>query len=147
MMKAVLVSLAAMMMVSSVAMARGGGYGGGRGHGGGYGGGRGGGHHGGGYNDGPSTSSDYSDGLLAGVLLSTSALFLSDITADQNYAVYLNADDDAAEYLAVGGAPTPALKQAMKQERQFLAKAQVAGASEFSDKDVAYLVMKRAESL
>ena len=142
---AVLMSLVALMLASSVSMARGGrghggGYGGGRGHGGGYGGG----HHRGG---GPSTSSDYSDGLLAGVLLSTSALFLSDVTADANYAVYLNADDDAAEYLAIGGTPTPALKQAMKQERQFLAKAQVAGASEFSDQDVAYLVMKRAESL
>jgi hypothetical protein len=138
--KAVLVSLVAVMMASSVSMARGGhggGYGG-RGHGGG-------GYHGGG-RGGPSASSDYSDGILAGVLLSTSALFLSDVSADSNYAVYLNADDDAAEYLAVGGEPTPALKQAMNTERKFLAKAQV-NASEFSDQDVAYLVMKRAESL
>jgi hypothetical protein len=140
--KAVLVSLVAVMMASSVSMARGGhggGYGGGRGHGGG-------GHHGGGYNGGPSTSADYGDGVLAGVLLSTSALFLSDVTADSNYAVYLNADEDAAEYLALGGEQTPALKQAMNSERKFLAKAQV-DASGFSDQDVAYLVMKRAESL
>lgn len=143
--KAIVLSMVAVMVASSVSMARpgrghGGGYGGGRGHGGGH-------HHGGGYRGGPSTSSDYSDGVLAGILLSTSALFLSEVTADANYAVYLNADDDAAEYLAVGGQPTPALKQAMNQERKFLAKAQVAGASDLQDQDVAYLVMKRAEAL
>lgn len=142
--KAILFSMVAVMVASSVSMARpgrhhGGGYGGGRGHGGG--------HHGGGYRGGPSTSSDYSDGVLAGILVSTSALFLSEMTADANYAVYLNADDDAAEYLAVGGQPTPTLKQAMNQERKFLAKAQVEGAADLQDQDVAYLVMKRAEAL
>lgn len=143
--QAVLVSLVAVMLASSVSMARGG-----RGHGGGYGRGHGG-HHGGGHHGGyrpaPSSSGDFDDGLLAGILLSTSALFLSEITADSTYAVYLNADDDAAEYLAIGGEQSPALKQAMNSERKFLAKAQVVGASEFSDQDVAYLVLKRAESL
>lgn len=141
--QAVLISLVAVMLASSVSMARGGRGHGGRGHGGHHGGG----HHGGGYRPAPSNSGDFDDGLLAGILISTSALFLSEITADSQYAVYLNADDDAAEYLAVGGEQSPALKQAMNSERKFLAKAQVVGAAEFSDQDVAYLVMKRAESL
>lgn len=97
----------------------------------------------------PTSSGDYRDGVLAGILLSTSALFASHVTADMNHAVYLNADNDAAEYLMNDGksAPTPALAQAMQHERKFLAKAEVANADMLSDTDVAYLVMKRAESL
>ena len=95
------------------------------------------------------TRSGYNSGLLDGILLSTSALFASHITADMNHAVYLNADSDAAEYLMNDGksAPTPALAQAMNYERNFLAKSQVANAAELSNQDVAYIVMKRAEAL
>lgn len=91
--------------------------------------------------------SDYSDGVLAGILLSTSAIFASDVTANMAQAVYLHADQDAAVYLAQGGEPTPALAQAMDYERDFLARNQVQGSAELSNQDVAYLVMKRAESL
>jgi hypothetical protein len=112
------------------------------------------GNHGGPYNDGSgrrgnSTKGDYGDGVLAGLLLSTSALFLTHVTADHSEAVYLYADNDAAEYLANDGqqAPSPALAQAMNYERNFLASADVANASDLSDTQVAYLVMKRAESL
>jgi hypothetical protein len=108
------------------------------------------GNHGGPYNDGNnSTKGDYGDGVLAGLLLSTSALFLTHVTADHSEAVYLYADNDAAEYLANDGqqAPSPALAQAMNYERNFLASADVANASDLSDTQVAYLVMKRAESL
>lgn len=110
--------------------------------------GRGPGRHGG-YHGGPRGSSDYGDGVVAGILLSTSALFLSDVTANSSAAVYVNADQDAATFLAEGeGAePTPALAQAMQYERNFLASAQVQNAEALSDQDVAYLVMKRAESL
>ncbi|MFV8259077.1 hypothetical protein ACNQKP_14815 [Bdellovibrio bacteriovorus] len=101
----------------------------GRGHGG---------HHG---------NSDFGDGVLAGLLLSTSALFLSDITANHSQAVYLHADQDAATFLAEGGEPTPALAQAMNYERDFLARAQVEASAELSDQEVAYLVMRRSESL
>lgn len=92
---------------------------------------------------------DYGDGVLAGILLSTSALFASHITADMNHAVYLNADSDAAEYLMNNGktAPTPALAQAMNYERNFLAQAQVVNAAALSNTDIAYIVMKRAEAL
>lgn len=92
---------------------------------------------------------DYGDGVLAGILLSTSALFASHVTADMNHAVYLNADSDAAEYLMNNGksAPTPALAQAMNHERKFLAQAQVANVDALTDADIAYLVMKRAEAL
>lgn len=96
------------------------------------------GHHG---------NSDFGDGVLAGLLLSTSALFLSDITANHSQAVYLHADQDAATFLAEGGEPTPALAQAMNYERDFLARAQVEASAELSDQEVAYLVMRRAESL
>ncbi|MFS4461234.1 hypothetical protein [Bdellovibrio sp. HCB2-146] len=114
------------------------------------------GHHGGGYGRGgyhrpppPRHHHDdnFEEGVLAGLLLSTSALFLSEISNDRTYAVYMNADSDAAEYLAVGGEPTAQLQQAMNVERKFLAKAQVQGSESLSDKEVAYLVMKRAESL
>lgn len=96
------------------------------------------GHHGNG---------DFADGVLAGLLLSTSALFMSDITANHSQAVYLHADQDAATYLAEGGEPTPALAQAMNYERNFLARAQVEASASLSDQEVAYLVMRRAESL
>lgn len=105
----------------------------GRGHHGGHHG-----HHGGG---------SYGEGVLAGMLLSTSALFFTDVTANHSQAVYLHADQDAAVYLAEGGQPTPALAQAMDYERNFLARAEVQGADQLSDQQIAYLVMKRAESL
>ncbi|WP_347356313.1 hypothetical protein [Bdellovibrio sp.] len=90
---------------------------------------------------------DFGDGVLAGLLLSTASLFMSDITANHSQAVYLHADQDAATYLAEGGEPTPALAQAMNYERDFLARAEVQGSDSLSDQDVAYLVMRRAESL
>ncbi|WP_373999991.1 hypothetical protein [Bdellovibrio bacteriovorus] len=90
---------------------------------------------------------DFGDGVLAGLLLSTASLFMSDITANHSQAVYLHADQDAATYLAEGGEPTPALAQAMNYERDFLARAEVQGSDSLSDQEVAYLVMRRAESL
>ncbi len=102
-------------------------------------------HHG--RHDSVRPMSDYSDGVLAGILLSTSAIFASEVTANMAQAVYLHADQDAAVYLAEGGEPTPALAQAMNYERDFLARNQVQGSSELSNQDVAYLVMRRAESL
>lgn len=122
--------------LQTMAYPRHGGYGRGGGHHGGY---HGGGHH----HDG----GDYDDGVLAGLLMSTSLLFISDITTRHSEAVYLYADQDAATYLAEGGQPSPALTQAMKYERGFLARAQVEGADQLSDQEIAYLVMKRAESL
>jgi len=94
-------------------------------------------------------SGDFNKGLLAGILLSTAALFTSHITAEHNQAVYLYADNDAAEFIANDGQqkPTIALAQAMNHERGFLAKAQVVNAAALTDLDVAYLVMKRAEAL
>ncbi|MNT61077.1 hypothetical protein D3C72_1986950 [compost metagenome] len=135
-----IVAALAFTMTASVALA--GRHGGGRGHGGGH-------HRGGHGGGGPSASADYGDGVLAGLLLSTAALFTSHITAEQNQAVYLYADNDAAEFIANDGQekPTMALAQAMNYERNFLAQAQVAGASDLNDVQVAYLVMKRAESL
>ncbi len=105
----------------------------------------GGGHHGG--HHGSHGGGSYGEGVLAGMLLSTSALFFTDVTANHSQAVYLHADQDAAVYLAEGGKPTPALTQAMDYERNFLARAQVQGADQLSDQQIAYLVMKRAESL
>lgn len=139
MMKTVLVSLIGLSLLSTTAFAYRGGH-----HGGGYG--RGGHHH---RPPPPRHHHDdnFDEGVLAGLLLSTSALFLSEISNDRTYAVYMNADNDAAEYLAVGGEPTAQLQQAMKVERSFLAKAQVQGSESLSEKEVAYLVMKRAESL
>lgn len=99
--------------------------------------------HGGGHHT--RSNDDFATGVLAGLLLSTASLFLSDITAHHSEAVYLNADQDAAEFLAQGGEPTPALAQAMDYERNFLARAQVD--AQLSDQEVAYLVMRRAESL
>ncbi|MNS51569.1 hypothetical protein D3C72_842520 [compost metagenome] len=92
---------------------------------------------------------DFGKGVLAGILLSTAALFTSHITAEHNQAVYLYADNDAAEFIANEGRqrPTIALAQAMNHERGFLAKAQVVNAAALTDLDVAYLVMKRAEAL
>ncbi|UXR63478.1 hypothetical protein EZJ49_10360 [Bdellovibrio bacteriovorus] len=90
---------------------------------------------------------DFGDGVLAGLLLSTASLFMSDITANHSQAVYLHADQDAATFLAEGGEPTPALAQAMNYERDFLARAEVQGSDSLSDQEVAYLVMRRAESL
>ena len=138
MMKSVLVSLIA-LSVASTAFAYRDGYHGGRGYGRGH-------HH---RPPPPRHHHDdnFEEGVLAGLLLSTSALFLSEISNDRTYAVYMNADSDAAEYLAVGGEPTAQLQQAMNVERKFLAKAQVQGSESLSDKEVAYLVMKRAESL
>nr|BFD66944.1 hypothetical protein HAGR004_19660 [Bdellovibrio sp. HAGR004] len=92
-------------------------------------------------------NSDFGDGVLAGLLLSTASLFMSDITANHSQAVYLHADQDAATFLAEGGEPTPALAQAMNYERDFLARAEVQGSASLSDQEVAYLVMRRAESL
>lgn len=112
-------------------------------HGGGH---HGGGHHGGGHN-GKQGGGSYGEGVLAGLLLSTSALFFTDVTANHSQAVYLHADQDAAVYLAEGGQPTPALAQAMAYERNFLARAEVQDSQNLSDQQVAYLVMKRAESL
>lgn len=93
--------------------------------------------------------SNYSDGVLAGILLSTSAIFASNVTANMAQAVYLNMDQDAAAYLMDEGksAPTPALAQAMQYERNFLMEVKVQDADALSNLDVAYLVMKRAESL
>lgn len=93
--------------------------------------------------------SQYSDGLLAGILLSTSAIFASHVTANMAHAIYMNMDQDAAVYLMDEGksAPTPALAQAMQYERNFLMEAQVQNADALSNLDVAYLVMKRAEAL
>jgi hypothetical protein len=95
------------------------------------------------------TRSDYSDGILMGILLSTATLFASHISAEHSEAVYLNADNDAAEFLANDGQqkPTLALATAMEHQRNFLAKAQVVGAENLTDLDVAYLVMKRAAAL
>jgi|GEM_PF-2302373 hypothetical protein len=140
-MKQLIVAALAVGLTASVAMARP--HGGRGGHGGGYG--RGGGHHNGGGN----SKADYGDGILTGVLLSTAALFTSHITAENNQNVYLYADNDAAEFIANDGQskPTMALAQAMDYERGFLAKAQVQGAGDFNDVQVAYLVMKRAEAL
>ena len=137
-MKQLIVAALAVGLTASVAMARP--HGGRGGHGGGYG--RG--HHNGGNN-----KADYGDGILTGVLLSTAALFTSHITAENSQNVYLYADNDAAEFIANDGQskPTMALAQAMDYERGFLAKAQVQGASDFNDVQVAYLVMKRAEAL
>ncbi|XGC82117.1 hypothetical protein ACES2L_06420 [Bdellovibrio bacteriovorus] len=101
------------------------------------------GHHRGGHH----RSDDFGDGLIAGLLLSTATLFFSDLTAHHAEAVYLNADEDAAIFLAEGGEPTPALAQAMNYERNFLARAQVAEAASLNDQQVAYMVMKRAEAL
>ncbi len=101
-----------------------------------------------GYHDGRRNSNDgFADGVLVGLVASTSALFLSEITADRQYAVYMNADNDAADFLAQGGEATPALKQAMKYERGFLAKAQVAGSDQLSDEQVAAIVLERSNSL
>lgn len=102
-----------------------------------------GGHHGGGHH----SSDDFGNGLIAGLLLSTASLFFSDLTANHAEAVYLNADQDAAIYLAEGGEPSPALAQAMNYERNFLARAEVAEANTLSNQEIAYMVMKRAESL
>lgn len=136
--KVVLISFLAMGLGMELALARPNHGGHGRHHGGH---GR---HHGGGHHQ---PNSDYGDGVLAGLLLSTSVLFTSEVTANHSQAVYLHADQDAASFLAEGGEPTPALAQAMNYERGFLARAQVKDADQLSDQQIAYLVMRRAEDL
>ena len=152
-MKKITLVLLAIGLAASTSMARprhgGGGYDGG--YGGGYGGGHhGGGHHGGGHHGGSSSGGYDSngEGWVAAILLSTAFFFSSQMTMD-SYNAYLFAENDAAEFLASEGQerPTLALAEAMDQERTFLAKAQVQGAEQLSDMDVAYLVMKRANSL
>jgi len=100
-----------------------------------------GGYHGGGYGDG------YGDGFLAGLLASTYSLAILDLTANHKELVYIGAADEAAAFIAEGGAPSALLREAMDTERALLDKAGVAEARGMSDEDLAFMVMGRADQL
>ncbi|MEN0059640.1 MAG: hypothetical protein AAGB31_12445 [Bdellovibrio sp.] len=98
------------------------------------------GHHGGG-----------DDELVAAIFLSTSAIFMSEMSANQSQAVYVNADQEAALYLSQNTDEEPtslALAQAIEYERVFLFEnGKAEEAASLSNSQVAYLVLKRSEAL
>ena len=100
-----------------------------------------GGYYGGGYGDG------YGDGFLAGLLASTYSLAILDLSANHKELVYIGAADEAAAFIAEGGAPSALLREAMDSERALLDKVGVAEARGMSDEDLAFMVIGRADQL
>ena len=94
----------------------------------------------------PGYGAGYDDGFLAGLLVSTWAVLISDTLFHwhDNYKelVMMGADQDAAAFLANGEQPTAVLQSAMKIEREL---AVAAGEKrELSDEQVAYMIIQHA---
>ncbi len=97
--------------------------------------------HGGGYGD------AYGDGFLAGLLASTYSLAILNLTANHKELVYIGAADEAAAFIAEGGAPSALLREALDTERALLNQAGIAEAVSMSDEDLASMVIGRVAQL
>ncbi len=91
------------------------------------------------------------DGFVAGLLVSTAALFATMVTHDAVHhkeLVYIGAADEAASFLQNnGGEPSALLREAIETERSFLVDAGHQEAADFSDEVLAEMVVGRAAQL